>query len=70
MLAGKILGLAQRELIDKRIFFKKSEVVDLKEGENDDIYMWTTCCPDSIYPRNKQYVRAETLVGLARIGRH
>ena len=68
--AKKVLGTTQREFLDKRIFFYKSEVKELEDGENDDIYVWTSSAPNELCPEDKaKFVRAETLFGLMRIGK-
>ena len=68
--AKKVLGATQREFLDKRIFFYKSEVKELENGEDDDIFIWTSSAPNELCPEDKsRYVRAETLFGLMRIGK-
>lgn len=54
----KVPGIYAREFIDKRFFFYKSEVKELEEGEDDDIFMYSTACPDETYPYNRDFVRA------------
>ena len=62
-------GVYAREWIDKRFFFKKSEVKELEEGEEDDIFIYSTSCPDEFFPYNRDFVRAQTYIGLMRFGK-
>ena len=61
--------ITQREFIVKRIFFYKHEAKELKEGEDDDIFMYGTSCPTEFYPLNNKFERAENILGLMRIGK-
>ena len=64
------MGLTQREFIDKKIFFRKSDVTELEEGESDDIYIQSSHCPDSLYPMDqKKYVRCYSYYCMQRIGK-
>jgi len=56
-------------MIDKRFTFYKSQVKELEEGEDDDIFTYATACPDSFYPINKNYARAKTYRGMMRMGK-
>jgi len=62
-------GVSQREFVDKKVFFHKSEITELEEGESDDLYIWSSHCPDSLYPENKKYVRSYSLYCMQRIGK-
>ena len=62
-------GVYAREWIDKRFFFKKSEVKELEEGEEDDIFVYSTSCPDEFFPYNRDFVRAQTYIGVMRFGK-
>ena len=65
-----MVGVSQREFLDKRVFFHKSEVKELEEGENDDIFVWLSAAPNEIFPEEpSKYVRAETIFGFMRIGK-
>ena len=64
------MGLTQREFIDKKVFFRKSDVTELEEGESDDIYIQSSHCPDSLYPMDqKKYVRCYSMYCMQRIGK-
>jgi len=66
-----IANTAPREFIDKKIWFKSSDVpgVTVDEGYND-IYLWITSVPDSLFPKNKKFCRADSLLGITRFGRN
>ena len=64
-----VMGTSCREFIDKKLFFSTSDINPLKENEQDDIYMWVTSTPNDVYPMNPKYTRADSLIGMYRIGR-
>ena len=68
LVTPKVFGISQREFVDKRIHFYKSETKDLEDGEEDEIFMYQTSCPEDLYQINDQYERAETIIGLMKIG--
>jgi len=47
-----VIGTKKRDCIDKKIFFKKGDYLDLPEDDvtKDDYYMWITSTPDEIFP--------------------
>ena len=64
-----VIGTDPREFIDKKIFFKTSEVENVPV-EDDEIYLWVTSAPDEVIPPNpKKYVRSDSLLGINRMGR-
>ena len=71
MLNKSVLNTAQREFIDKKIWFFESDTLvegeKVKEGEENDIYLWVTSTPDSFWPIEKPIVRCDTLLGLTKI---
>ena len=47
-----VIGTDPREFIDKKIFFKTSEVENVPV-EDDEIYLWVTSAPDEVIPPNR-----------------
>lgn len=64
-----VASTAQREFLDKKIWFRESDIDGNVEEDQNDIYLWITSAPDSFWPMNKKYVRADALIGLSRIAR-
>lgn len=67
LLNKSIAGVTRREEIDKRFWFRLTDVVDdpssIKEEDND-YFMWISSPPDSYYPMDNKYVRTCSLFGM------
>lgn len=72
-----VLKSYSRELLEKRFFFQSQRALDMSEnaqeelgtGFADDVYEYLTSMPDNVMEKNKNYVRADTPLGMNRIGR-
>ena len=72
LLNKSVAGTAQREFIDKKIWFRESDTVQdpsKVKDEDNDFYMWISSAPESFYEMNKKFVRAEAIIGLCRFGK-
>jgi hypothetical protein len=65
----KVAGTASREFIDKKIWFREEDTGDKYDENYNDIYFWIADPPDGFWPLKKEYVRANTLIGITRIGK-
>ena len=63
-----VIGTAQREFIDKKIYFRASDAEEV-DPMQDDIYLWVTSAPDELVPITSSYVRSDSLLGIQRMGR-
>ena len=63
-----VMGTSCREFIDKKLFFHTSEMSDVEESQSDEIYMWVTSTPNEVYQLNPKYTRADSLLGMYKIG--
>ena len=70
-----IANTTQREFLEKKIWFRESDTIRTIEEEqyyksgHNDIYVWISSVPDSFYPTNKKYVRADSILGINRFGK-
>lgn len=66
-----VIGTTPRQFIDKKIFFRTSDADSSVKGtDQDEFYIWVTSTPDDIVPiDSKKYVRAESILGIQRIGK-
>ena len=64
-----VLSMACREFIDKKIFFKISEVDPSVSDDDEVIYQYVTSVPDELFQIDKKYVRSYSLIGAHRIGK-
>lgn len=65
----KVAGTASREFIDKKIWFREEDTRDKYDQNYNDIYFWITDPPEGFWPIHKDYVRADNLIGITRIGK-
>ena len=65
-----VIGTQQREFIDKKIYFRTSDVQPDVDPQDDEIYMWVTSAPNELHPVDpSKFTRADTLLGIQRMGR-
>lgn len=66
-----VLGTQGREFIDKKIYFRTSDIdPQLKGKDQDEIYLWVTSAQDDIVPNNpSKNTRAQSIIGMWRIGK-
>ena len=66
-----VIGTTPRQFIDKKIFFRTSDVDPAVKGtDKDEIYIWVTSGPDELYPLDSKFVRAHANLGIQKIGRN
>ena len=69
---SQVVGVMNREFVEKRVFFKKvDEVQGAWKISSDTYYAYVSSVPDEIYDLNEVYMhlRAHTLIGMHRIGK-
>lgn len=70
VLQKSILNSTQREFVEKKVWFRGVDPdSDPESQDNECIYLWTSSTPDELYPMNKAYIRGDTILGIARIGK-
>jgi len=73
----KVIGTSPREYLDKKFFFRTADALEqvedteteIGDGDPSDIYMWTTSAPDELHPTSQNTVRADSILGIMKIGK-